>query len=157
MKALSRMALLATALGLGAGPLQAQSKPMVQGRVLGLELAPQFILGSALFAGIFQGQVGQNGHALGVFAVAVTHEDLPESGESADITGGAWEIRAGGKRLRGEVTGGLLINNGDDTFQVLAVLQLTQGGQGQIYFAGLLDHNVFPPTIKGNIIQAPPP
>lgn len=137
------------------GPIQAQSLPVVQGKVLGLELLPQAWFGSALFVGVYQGQVGSNPRALGAFAVAVTHEDLPAAGEAALITGGRWEIRAGGKRLAGVVSDGLLVNNGDNTFQVYATLQLGQGGTGQIYFAGLLDHNVFPPTIKGSIGQEP--
>jgi hypothetical protein len=45
-------------------------------------------------------------------AVAVTHEDLPDAGESADVTGGQWVIQLlSGRKLSGLVTGGTLISD----------------------------------------------
>jgi hypothetical protein len=36
---------------------------------------------------------------------------------------------------------------------VKAVLVITSGGSGYVVFEGLLNHNVFPPTISGSISQ----
>jgi hypothetical protein len=89
-------------------------------------------------------------------AAALKHEPLPEQpGQCSAITGGAWELRAGLRRFRGVATGGTLRNNGNNTFTVSAVFLITSGGSGQIHFTGLLDHNVFPPTIIGVIRNEP--
>lgn len=144
---------LAGFLLLGSSSVTAESKPTVQGEILGLEFCPQSVCGVALFGGFFVGQVGNNRHAVGTFAVAVNHEPLPPPGESVDLTGGLWELKAGGRRVRGGVGDGTLFNNGDNTFLVIATLQLTQGGSGELSFVGVLDHNVFPPTIKGSLLQ----
>jgi len=141
-----------TLLFLSTGSTRAASWPQVQGRVSGLELCPQSICGAAVFVGIYQGQFGWNRHALGVVAVAVNHTPLPEPGGTAIITGGLWNMRVGLRQLSGPVEG-FLVNNGDETFAVITELTIASGGIGSIAFEGILDHNVFPPTIKGLMSQ----
>ena len=136
----------------GSRPVQAASNPLIHVKVFGIELCPQFICGAAIFSGFVGGQVGTNPAAFGTFAVAILHDPLPQL-QLADITGGVFEIRVGLRRIRGEVSSGTLINNGDNTFTVLAVLTITHGGFGTMNFAGILNHNVFPPTIIGAISQ----
>jgi hypothetical protein len=105
---------------LGSSSVTAESKPTVQGEILGVEFCPQSVCGAALFGGFFVGQVGNNRHAVGTCAVAVNHEPLPPPGASVDLTGGLWELKAGGRRVRGGVGEGTLFNNGDNTFLVIA-------------------------------------
>jgi hypothetical protein len=137
---------------LGSTSARAASLPNVQGTVSGIELCPQFICGVAVFAGAFHGQIGWNRWALGTIAVAVTHDPLPEVGDCANITGGAWELRAGLRRIGGYVQGRLCAN-ADDTFDVETQLVMTYGGVGTIDFYGLLDHNYLIPRISGAITQ----
>lgn len=139
-------------LAASARPLQAASTPVINVNTVGLELCPQSICGAAIFTGVLFGQVGP-GPALGTFAVAVTHAPLPDPYEVAAVTGGVFELRVGLRRIRGVVSGGTLFNNGDNTFTVQAVLTITSGGSGQVLYTGLLNHNVFPPTIIGAISQ----
>jgi len=146
------VALLVGLIAAGTLPVQASSLPFVQGRVSALELCPKSLCGAAIFVGVFAGQVGA-GPALGTVAVAVTHEDLPDPGESADITGGQWVIQLlSGRKLSGLVAGGTLINNGDDTFEVRVAMLLTGGGVGTLRFGGTLSHRVFPPTLIGTLL-----
>ena len=77
---------------------------------------------------------------------------LPEPGGTAIITGGLWNMRVGLRQLSGPVEG-FLVNNGDETFAVITELTIASGGIGSIAFEGILDHNVFPPTIKGLMSQ----
>ena len=69
-------------------PLQA-SDPVIEGRVSGIELCPQFICGNAWFTGIYWGEVG-GAPAVGTWLAAVNHDPLPKpnSGIEVDITGG---------------------------------------------------------------------
>jgi hypothetical protein len=70
------------------------------------------------------------------------------------ITGGTWQLRVPDHRLRGAVLpDGTLVNNGNNTFTITAVLALTEGGTGTINVNVLLDHTKFPPTVKGTISQ----
>jgi hypothetical protein len=39
----------------------------------------------------------------------------------------------------------------DNTFTTRAFLAILSGGSGIVTFEGLLDHNVFPPTIAGRV------
>jgi hypothetical protein len=134
-------------------PVRADSTPRIQGVVSGVELCPQAWCGAAIFAGIFSGQVGFNRHALGTVAVAVHHEPLPaEPGECAEITDGAWGMWVGLRRIVGSPAGALC-DNGDNTFSVSVHLTIDQGGSGDLQFDGILDHNVFPPTIQGTMSQ----
>lgn len=136
----------------GAGVARADSVPIIRGALTGLEFCPQSFCGSAIFAGLFLGQVGFNRRVIGGVAVSVNHEPLPDPGETSAITGGIWQLYSGLRQFGGTVTGTLL-NNGDNTFTVQAVMGLNQGGTGEVLFVGLLDHNVLPPTIIGQISQ----
>ena len=135
--------------------VRADSNPAIAGLVSGIELCPQSICGAAIFVGVFSGQVGANPRAIGTMAVAIKHEDLPELGHVADITGGVWRIRLlSGRTFVGSVTGGVLANPyGDNTYQVRVEMQVDGGGSGSFSFAGLLSHNDFPPTIVGALSQ----
>lgn len=138
----------------GGVPLRAASTPVINANIFGIELCPQSVCGAAIFVGVLQGQVGSNLNAFGTFGVAVTHEALPDNpGGEAALTGGAFEFKVGLRRIRGFVDSGSLLNNGDDTFTVTATLVITSGGSGSVEFVGVLDHNVFPPTIAGTISQ----
>jgi hypothetical protein len=133
---------------------RASSLPVIQGGVAGIELCPQSLCGAAIFTGIFSGQVGIVRHAFGSITVAVTHEDLPDSGQTAGVTGGVWQIKLlGGRKIAGVITGGSLHNNGNDTFHVIADMAITSGGIGTTTFEGTLSHQTFPPTIGGVISQ----
>jgi hypothetical protein len=141
----------------GAAPIQA-STPAINVAASGVELCPQSICGAAIFAGLVHGQVGANPNAFGTFAVAITHDPLPEPGDTAALTGGVFEFRVGLRRIRGVVLAGTLLNNGtipggENTFTVHAVLAITSGGHGLLVFDGLLNHNVFPPTIVGTVTE----
>jgi DNA invertase Pin-like site-specific DNA recombinase len=57
------------------------------------------------------------------------------------------------KARAGHVTGGTLSNNGNDTFAVRVLMQIDSGGVGTLGFGGTLSHQVFPPTIVGNIVN----
>lgn len=137
----------------GTRSAQAASVPFINVETFGIELCPQSICGAAIFVGVLHGQVGPNPHAVGTFGVAITHEDLPDPGEVAEITGGVFEFRVGLRRIRGVVVGGGLYNNGDNTFKTRALLAILSGGSGYVIYQGLLDHNVFPPTVVGRVRQ----
>jgi hypothetical protein len=133
-------------------PVRADSTPVIDTRTFGIELCPQSVCGAALFVGILQGRIGAYPNALGTFAVAVNHGPLPEAAmDSTFVTGGAFEIKVGFRRLRGLVRDGIIVNNGDNTFTVRANLEITSGGGGTLVYFGILDHNVFPPTIAGTL------
>lgn len=138
----------------GSRPVRA-SNPDITAQIFGIELCPQVICGAAIFSGVVVGRVDNNPPALGTFAVAILHDQLPDPLEKANITGGVFEIRIGLRRFRGVVPSGTLLNNGGNTFTVDAVLTITKGGSGNLYFCGILNHNVFPPTIIGAIDQTP--
>ena len=117
--------------------------------------------GAAIFAGLLHGQVGLNPNALGTFALATTHEDLPtEQGESARLQpagpGGAFDFRFGLRRIRGEVLAGLIFRVFEDgidtnTFIVFALLLTSEGDLLEADV--LLDHNVFPPKVSGRVFS----
>jgi hypothetical protein len=146
--------MLAVVLMVGAVSVRADSIPVIAGGVSGLELCPQSVCGAAIFVGIYRGQVGANTRAFGSMAVAVTHEDLPESGETAAITGGVWVLQLlSGRQISGAIAGGTLLNNGNDTFGLDVSMLILSGGVGDISFGGTLSHITFPPTIVGVISQ----
>jgi hypothetical protein len=137
--------------------VRADSTPVIQGVVSGLELCPQSLCGAAVFVGVFQGQVGVRSNALGLIAVAVQHEPLPEeTDDCAAITRGLWELKVLLRKFVGSASGELCYN-GDNTYSVGVTMSLLGGGGGEMFFAGTLDHNVFPPTIRGVITQVPLP
>jgi hypothetical protein len=65
---------------------------------------------------------------------------------------GAWVLSAGFRKLEGGATGDLCYN-GENTWDIDVVMTITSGGAGSLKFHGTLDHNVFPPTVKGTITQ----
>lgn len=134
----------------GIRSVQADSTPSMNVAAYGVELCSQDMCGAATFAGFLFGQVGSNPNAVGTFLVAVNHAPLPDPDHEASLTGGSFEFRIGRRRISGGVTGGTLFNNGDNTFTVQADLEFKGGGNGT--FFGLLDHNVFPPTIVGTVV-----
>ena len=140
-------------LAAGVRTSEAVSVPFIHVNTFGIELCPQSLCRAAIFVGVLHGQVGANPNALGTYSVAITHEPLPNPFEFADLTGGLFEFRVGLRRIRGVVVGGTLLNNDNNTYTTRAFLLITSGGSGMVVFEGLLDHNVFPPTVVGRVTQ----
>ena len=133
------------------------SQPIVNGHLEGLELCAQFQCGVALFVGQFKGQVN-NQRGKGGFLVRVNHQSLPAPGQPpVAITGGEWDLRAGPNLFQVDVVKGIIVNNGNNTFTINVVLQIAEGGSGEIIFTGILDHTDFPPTVEGDLAQPPAP
>ena len=156
--AIGTIAALVAMLSLGAATVSAVTTPIIEGDVRGIELCAQYRCGAAIFAGRFDGNVGQVHDPNGVWGVAVKHNPLPEPGDSTDITGGVFSLDAAGKTIKGIARGGTLTNNGDDTFNIHVTLILTRGGVGTLTFDGVLDHTRvgtrFPlVTVTGTISQ----
>jgi hypothetical protein len=128
------------------------SQPIVTGQLDGVELCAQFQCGVAVFVGRFNGQLN-NQWGKGGFLVFINHDSLPQAGQVANVTGGEWSLRGDLHLLQGNILAGTLLNNGDNTFTVTVVLQVSDGGSGEIVFTGALNHRDFPPTIIGNLIQ----
>jgi len=135
-------------LALASAPARATSLPPIDTAAFGVELCPQSVCGAAIFAGLLNGRVGAMPTA-GTFAVAVTHAPLPDPFQQSAITGGVFDIRLGGHSIRGAVTGGTLENLGNNTFIVTMTLAAADGRE--LAFEGILNHNVFPPTIVGRL------
>lgn len=136
-----------------AAPARAAA-PATDATAFGIELCAQFMCGSAIFAGVLQGEVAGVQTSLGTFAVSVTHDDLPTTiGEQAAITGGTFQLRAGLRTVRGVVLGGTLTYLGNNEF--LVRMLLIQGNGSLLAFQGVLSHNSFPPTIAGRIVSIP--
>jgi hypothetical protein len=133
----------------GAPRLEAASLPFIDMSAFGVELCPQSVCGSAIFVGVLSGRVGRNPSTTGAFAVSITHEPLPGAFESSAITGGVFTLQIGPRTVKGVVTGGTLENLGDNTFAV--TITLAPSGGGVLTFEGLLNHNVFPPTVTGRL------
>ena len=144
-----------------ARPAQA-SIPFINLEALGLELCQQSVCGAAIFVGLLKGQVGVNSNAFGTFAVGIKHTDLPPAPsdenpfpEPALLLGGAFEFRFLLRRLSGTVVEGLIINNGDNTYSVGALLDITSGGSGTLLALIQLDHNAFPPRVSAEVFPCP--
>ena len=134
------------------------SIPLINLEALGIELCPQSFCGAAIFVGLLHGQV-DNRSALGTFALAVNHDELPTD-PLDPVTlhpGGAFEFRFGLRRIRGEIVEGLIIRNIDDpnTFSVGALLNITSGGSGTLLALIQLDHNEFPPRVSAEVLPCP--
>ncbi len=123
----------------------------VEGELSGVEVCPQLACGAAIFTGNFHGKIN-NRPSLGYFWTAVQHEPLPDPGATVAITGGRWNITTLFRSISGRVQSGTLHNNGDNSFNIDAVLEIDRGGSGSVTFSGLLDHTVFPPTIDGVLL-----
>lgn len=157
VRALSRRAALAalpailSALILAPGSLRAAESTSVTGTVAGFEVCPQIWCGAAIFVGRLDGDVdGTTGE--GRWWFAVTHEALPlEAGGSSPITGGEWGLFLGDRSLRGGISSGTILNNGDGTFTVRPRLDVVSGGEGRLSLAILLDHHTFPPLVGGSV------
>jgi len=132
------------------------SQPAVTGHLEGVELCAQFQCGVAAFVGKFNGQLN-NKRGKGGFLVFINHQALPQPGQAANITRGEWSLRAGVDLLQGDILSGTLLNNGDNTFTVRVLMQVSDGGIGEVVFTGVLDHNDFPPTIDGELTQPAAP
>ena len=132
----------------------ATSVPPLKGSVSGTELCPQFVCGSAIFAGSFKGTVNGNSTS-GSFWTGVTYlSPLPSTGFSTTITGGTWLIWTTRGTFAGNVrSGGTITATTNNTFTVITKLDFTGGGSGFVVFRGTLNHNVFPPKIVGTISQ----
>jgi len=153
MKRSVRTLVLIAAFITSAVSVRASSVPVVQGFVSGIELCPQAWCGVAVFVAGFSGQVGFNHHAVGTISVAVHHDPLPTVKDvCADITDGTWSLWAGLRHLEGGATG-FLCYNGDNTFDVTVTMHFPWPETDTSTFHGTLDHTVFPPTIRGNIVQ----
>ena len=153
MKVAVRILVLVTFVVATSITARASSIPVIQGHVFGLELCPQSLCGAAVFTAIFKGRIGFNPFALGTITAALNHGPLPVvEDDCTPISGGDWILLAGFRRIVGTATGELCYN-GDNTFHIDVALQLTEGGTGLAHFGGILDHNVFPPTAIGRIVQ----
>jgi len=138
-----------------AAPVRAATPP-TDADAFGIELCQQSVCGSAIFVGILSGEVAGVETSLGTFSVSVTHEDLPAvQWEQSAITGGAFELRAGTRTVRGVVLRGTLTNLGGNYFGVQMLLLARNGSL--LVFEGTLSHNTFPPTITGHISSVSAP
>jgi hypothetical protein len=134
-----------------AAPVRAEA-PTTDALAFGIELCPQSICGSAIFVGILNGEVAGVTTSSGSFLVSVKHDDLPtQLNPISFITGGAFELRAGLRTIRGTIVGGTLIYQPDNTFLVSMSLVARNGST--MTFEGVLSHQTFPPTITGHIFS----
>ena len=133
------------------GTLSAAGTTGLHGAVRGLEICPQIFCGAAVFIGEFDGSL-DDAAIEGSWWVVVRHEELPlVSGGSTPITGGSWSMIADGHTLRGAISTGTIVNNGDGTFTVTPRLEIARGGAGTLSLSILLDHRSFPPTVAGSV------
>jgi hypothetical protein len=137
-------------------PASAVSDPVVFGNLTGTELCPQDYCGAAWFAASFVGKVG-HAHTSGVAFAGITYDFLPSGEEPGHITGGTWSLQTWRGSFSGYVSGGTLIYNGDETYDVALTMVMQSGGTGELTFDGTLDHRPLdeglPPTITGTISQ----
>jgi len=134
-----------------AAPVRAAA-PTTDATAFGIELCPQSFCGSAIFTGFLLGEVAGVNASPGSFLVAVKHDDLPtQAAPISLITGGAFELRAGLRTVRGTIVGGTLIFQPDNTFLVSMSLVARDGST--MTFEGVLSHQTFPPTIVGHIFS----
>lgn len=153
MKRVTALLLAVTTLTAGASLTTAKSNPIISVAISGIELCPQSVCGAADFAGVFNGRVGTHNMATGNFEVAINHDPLPAPHNVADITGGSWNLSSGQQHFSGTVADGTLLNNGNNTYAVVARLVLRKGGTGELHFHGTLNHNTVIPTVTGSLVQ----
>jgi hypothetical protein len=152
MKSALRFFIVIVAIAVSSVTVRASSWPIISGQVSGIELCPQAWCGIAVFTGVFKGQVGFF-PAIGTIAVAVHHGPLPVVEDACTpIPDGVWTLKTLLRKFEG-VAAGELCYNGDNTFRIDVGMQITSGGSGPLHFEGTLDHNVFPPAVKGHITQ----
>ena len=148
---------------LGVRPTVAASDPAIAGRLSGRELCPRDVCNAVAFEGTLSGQPGG-----GPWSVQVTHDGPPQAGACTAVTGGRWQLTAGGRVVGGTVPSGALCNTSGpgrgpyETFALSLVLQLKDGGSGRAYLSGRLDHAPLyadpplPPTLSGEVTQGAP-
>ena len=139
-------------------PTQA-SEPAIEGQVSGIELCPQFICGSAIFTGLYSGEV-DGAPAIGTWLAAVNHEPLPEEG-SVPINGGQWKLQTwvfrglfpSRKNFQGDFGKGTLTALPGNFYRAEAPMTVTSGGTGTMQLNLLLDENSIPQPVKGTLSQ----
>jgi hypothetical protein len=134
-----------------AAPVVASS-PTITGEISGVEICPQFVCDAAIFNGTCDCVV-DNRQTIGFFWVSIKHDPLAPPLQSAEITGGKWNLTTLRGKFSGRVKDGSIINNGDNTFDVTATLHVRKGGKGDLIVSGVLDHTEFPPTFEGDLVQ----
>jgi hypothetical protein len=141
---------------LASASVSADSPLSLRGLVSGIELCEQAVCGSAIFAGAFAGEIADR-PAFGLAIGGIIHQTpLPTvEGDCILLLGGSWSIRTLRRTVAGDVDddGGILCYKGGLQYGVHMPMKITQGGTGQATFDAILDHNPFPPTIKGVISQ----
>jgi hypothetical protein len=129
------------------------SNPVIQGEVSGVEVCAQFLpCEAAVFTGTCDCIVDDR-NAPGFFWVSVQHDPLPNAGFSSAIRSGKWNLTTLRGSFSGKVVDGEIFNKDDSTFEITARLRIQKGGNGIVTVLGLLDHNDFPPTFEGDLIQ----
>ena len=137
-----------------AGQAAAASNPVIEGEISGVEICAQFLeqCNAAVFTGTCDCEIDSR-DTPGFFWVSVQHDPLPMPFDSSDILGGKWNLTTLRGSFSGKVIGGSIINNNDNTFTIDATLRIQKKGNGEIKASGVLDHNVFPPTFEGYLLQ----
>ena len=135
-----------------AGQPAIASNPAIVGEISGVELCAQFACDAAIFTGTCDCIV-DNRHTPGFFWVSVQHDPLPNEGSSSAIRGGKWNLTTLLGSYSGRVVDGEIFNTGENTFEITARLRIQKGGNGIVTVSGLLDHNEFPPTFEGDLVQ----
>ena len=151
-QALSRLGILAVFL-IAAQPVVA-SNPVIVGEISGVEICVQSLCEAAVFTGTCDCRV-DNRPTPGFFWVSVQHDPLHTSSEPSDIFDGKWTLTTLRGSFSGKVIEGTIINKGKNIFSVTARLRLIKGGAGDLIVTGNLDHNDFPPTFEGDLVQQP--
>jgi len=149
-----RSTIITLALALSsAAPLFAQETSL-SGALSGRELCEQAVCGSAIFVAAFAGQIDHR-PALGLAIGAIRHTALPTAqGECATIVGGSWSINTLRRNLSGSVEfGGSVCYIDGIKYMVSLTMDIDQGGDGKADLTVVLDHQPFPPTVKGGITQ----
>lgn len=149
-----RSTIITLALALSsAAPLFAQETSL-SGALSGRELCEQAVCGSAIFVAAFAGQIDHR-PALGLAIGAIRHTALPTaSSPCATIVGGSWSINTLRRNLSGSVEfGGTVCYIDGIRYKVSLTMDIEQGGDGNAQLEVTLDHEPFPPTVKGGITQ----
>jgi hypothetical protein len=128
------------------------SSPAVEGEISGIEVCIKSICGAAIFTGTCDCTV-RGREAPGFFWVTVQYDELPDVNQAAAITAGKWTLTTLRGSFSGRVIDGTIINNGDNTYDISAVLRVQKGGSGRIIADGVLDHNELVPTFEGELRQ----
>jgi hypothetical protein len=129
------------------------SNPVIEGEISGVEVCIQAFCDAAIFTGTCECTV-RGRAAPGFFWVTVQHDPLPDDAALVSvIRGGKWTLTTLRGNFSGRVIGGAIANNGDNTFAITVTLRLQKRGSGDVVVQGVLDHNDFPPTFDGLLLQ----